>query len=182
MTGLSKTTSVLQIGVRANNESTVTLYGSAAGTIDAQAVLGTYSAPSPGTHCNFKEVDATAMPGWYELQLPDTRFSVSGAKAVGGTIFGASGALPCNFEYQLTGGFDLYDATRGGLTALPGANAAAAGGLPTVGSGSGQISPDGSGNVRAVLSAGESAVIRAGTAQAGGASSITPAAGAASGN
>jgi hypothetical protein len=53
---------------------------------------------------------------------------------------------PTVIEIELTG-TDNQDGTRGGMTALPNANAASSGGLPTSGSGSNQISLDSSGRV-----------------------------------
>lgn len=47
--------------------------------------------------------------------------------------------------------WDPWDAVRGGMTALPNANAAAAGGLPIIGTGAGGIGLDGAGNVSSAV-------------------------------
>jgi hypothetical protein len=61
----------------------------------------------------FKEVDATHMPGLYEIGIPNAAL-VSGADLLAITLQGAASM-----------------ASRGGMTALPNAAAAAAGGLTT---------------------------------------------------
>lgn len=75
----------------------------------------------------FKEVDATNMPGWYELDLPDALLA-SGANYVGVHLKGAANMAPQMFEIDLVD-YEPYDAVRLGLTALPNAVAGAAGGL-----------------------------------------------------
>lgn len=82
--------------------------------------------------------------GDYRLDLPDAAFA-AGANYVdfGGTVTGG----------QVIGGrvrlvdIDLEDTVRAGLTALPAAAAAAAGGLFTRGSGAGQINQNANGQV-----------------------------------
>lgn len=75
------------------------------------------------------EVDATNMPGIYRFDVPNAVFATGVDQAVvmlkGGTNMEA---VP--LEYQLTA-INLQDAVRAGMTALPNANAAAAGGLLT---------------------------------------------------
>jgi len=39
------------------------------------ATLGTFAAPTSAGHIRFKEIDATALPGLYEVQLPDSLFT-----------------------------------------------------------------------------------------------------------
>lgn len=80
------------------------------------------------TSGGFKEVDATNMPGWYRLDLPDTvlasgRFTTLHLK-------GATNMAPLPIEIALEA-WDRQDAVRGGMTALPNAAAAGAGGLAT---------------------------------------------------
>ncbi len=67
--------------------------------------------------------------GVYRLDLPDAAFA-SGANYVdvGGTV---TGMIVIGGRVKLVG-VNLEDAVRGGMTALPNANAAANGGLPTV--------------------------------------------------
>lgn len=76
LTGLAITETTLVISVIADVEATTTVYSQASGTIDTISTLGTYAAPATN-HCRFKEVDATNHPGMYELQLLNSRFSVS---------------------------------------------------------------------------------------------------------
>lgn len=77
----------------------------------------------------FKEIDATNMPGWYRLDLPDA--ALASGRFVSVHLKGATNMAPLPLEIALTG-WDNQDGVRGGLTALPNAAAAAAGGLPTV--------------------------------------------------
>jgi hypothetical protein len=97
--------------------------GNAAGT---QITLsgGTRGTWSSG---GFVEKDATNMKGIYELGIPDNALA-TGSKTVTIMLSGATNMAPCVLEIELTG-TNNQDATRGGMTALPNANAAAAGGL-----------------------------------------------------
>ena len=52
----------------------------------------------------FKEIDATNMPGWYQLGLPDAAIA-DDAESVGVTLKGAANMAPVNLELQL----DLAD-------------------------------------------------------------------------
>jgi len=103
--------------------------GTLSGAITAQdiAVLGTYAAPTLNTNIRIKEVDATNAPGLYEVQLH------SGWVATGADVlsirFAATGAANTWLAMPLDA-FDPQDTMRLGLTALPNAAAAAAGGLP----------------------------------------------------
>lgn len=78
LVGLLSSTSGLIISTIADVEATPTVYTSAASHVDTVATLGTYAAPTSG-HCNFKQVDSTNHPGLYELQLANTRFSITNA-------------------------------------------------------------------------------------------------------
>lgn len=77
----------------------------------------------------FVQVDATNMPGLYEFGIPNAVLA-SGADDVVIMFKGASNMVPVPVEIQLAS-FNPNDAVRLGLTALPNANAAANGGLPT---------------------------------------------------
>jgi hypothetical protein len=105
----------------------------------ATASLGTF------TSGGFKEVDATNMPGLYEVGIPNAVFN-SGFRTAVVMYKGASNLAPIVIEFEMTG-TDVTDSVRFGLTALPNAAAAAAGGLPTAGTGANQLSTDGSGRV-----------------------------------
>jgi hypothetical protein len=90
----------------------------------ASATVGTY------TSGGFKEIDATNMPGLYEIGLPD---AVVDATSEGSTLVmlkGATNMAPVLMEIELDA-VDYRDSVRAGLTALPNAAAGSAGGLPT---------------------------------------------------
>lgn len=104
----------------------------------ASAVAVTLVTMTVGTFTSsgFKEVDATNMPGVYQLCLPDAAFA-TGADSVSAILKGAANMVPLPLEMQLTG-VDFADGVRFGLTALPNVAAGANGGLPT-GNASGQV-------------------------------------------
>ena len=97
------------------------------------------------TDGGLEEIDATNMPGWYRLDLPDAIFA-TGASHAGVSIIdsGANDVAQLSLEYQLTD-IDVYDSVRFGMTALPNAAAEAAGGLYTQGTGAGQINQNANG-------------------------------------
>lgn len=148
-TTLTNASSGLIISTIADNEASATAYTSAGATIDTITTLGTFAAPTAG-HCRFKEVDATNHPGLYEIQIADARWAVSNARSIVITTQ-CTGAVAVDAEVQLSA-MDLNDGVHGGMTALPNAAAAAANGLLTFGSGTGQINPSG-GKVPATLAA-----------------------------
>lgn len=115
--------------------------GDAASTLVTAVTGGTVGTYGAGT---LNPVDATNMPGVYELGLPNA--ALSSGKSTWIMIQGAVNLAPIEIEIELTA-VDNQDAVRGGLTALPNAGAAAAGGLLTFGVGAGQMNPDGAGNV-----------------------------------
>ncbi len=53
------------------------------------------------TSSGFKEIDATHMPGWYQLCPPNAALA-AGAKSVAIHLQGASNMAPCPIEVQLT--------------------------------------------------------------------------------
>lgn len=114
------------------------------------------------TSGGFKEVDATNLPGVYEIGIPNAVLA-SGASWAFMYLKGAASMAPLPIEIQLVN----YDPDDGnlGLTGLTGLTAPTAGALPTVGSSSGQIS----------LSSGYVSPVQnhVGTAQAGAATTIT---------
>lgn len=99
---------------------------------DAAATAITLATMTVGTWATggFKEISSANMPGLYQLGIPDAALA-SGSKYVIIMLKGASNMAPVVLEIELTA-WDNMDATRGGLSALPNANAAANGGLPTV--------------------------------------------------
>jgi hypothetical protein len=126
----SSTTGAGLSGLVFNSTSLIAYYsftgtnaGSTAITLATLAAVG--SAYSSG---GFKEIDATNMKGLYRLDLPNAALAGSKGRCVTVYLSGATNMAPCVLEIELTG-WDNQDATRGGLSALPNANAAAAGGL-----------------------------------------------------
>jgi hypothetical protein len=90
------------------------------------------------------KVDDTNMPGVVQLGLPNACFTALGSVVV--YLQGAANMAPCVLEFQVVA-FDPTDAVHLGLSSLPNAAAAASGGLMTIGTSTGQVNPDGSGNV-----------------------------------
>lgn len=120
------------------NTSSLTGYyvrnGGSATAITLATLAAANSAYSSG---GFKEVDATNMPGIYRLDVPDAAVAASAASVVI-CLKGATGMVQVSEEIQLTA-VNLQDAVRGGMTALPNANAAASGGLVINGSNAGTV-------------------------------------------
>jgi hypothetical protein len=94
----------------AYNTSSLTAYyiypgGTAASlTLETISTPGTYAAPTSNAHLRFKEVDATNMPGWYELQFHNDWFSVANARrAACVQLKGATGMAPLNLEIDCIG-------------------------------------------------------------------------------
>src|SRR6185312_7745846 len=81
--------------------------------------------------------------GWYQIALTTTDTGTLGDLACNCT---ASGCDNTDFADQVVA-IDFTDGVRLGLTALPNAAAASAGGLPTSGTGANQIALDSSGRV-----------------------------------
>lgn len=132
LTGLTSASAGLIIAAIADNEASTVAYTQAGSTIETITTLGTYSAPT-ATKCRFKEVDATNHKGLYEIQLADARYAVTSAKSLLVSISGATNAAETDVCIPLRD-LDPYDSVRAGLTALPNAAAAAAGGLWILGS------------------------------------------------
>ena len=150
LTGLTSSSAGLCINVIRELDATPTLYKQSASNIETISTLGTYAAPT-SSKCRFKEVDATELPGIYEIHFAQALFGTGDAsRFISGLIFGATNVLPTAFEIQLDA-FDSQDSVRGGLTALPNAAAEAAGGLYTRGTGAGQINQPANGMIDANL-------------------------------
>lgn len=121
--------------------------GNAGGTaisLTSTGALGTWASGW------FKEKDATNMPGVYEFGYTNASLS-AGSRFATFVFKGATNMAELVFQVELTG-WDNQDAVRGGMTALPNANASASGGLLTFGTSTGQINPS-SGKVPATLAA-----------------------------
>ena len=105
--------------------------------------LSKNGAATAATSANISEIDSTNMPGRYYIEF------TSGELDTVGIIefrFKAAACAEVIARGQIVP-FDPYDAVRAGLTALPNANAEAAGGLYTRGSGAGQINQNANGQV-----------------------------------
>lgn len=113
------------------NTASLTAYYALPRAAAVQITLATLAAvTSVYSSGGFKEIDATNMPGWYRLDIPDA--ALASGRFVDIHLKGATNMAPTPVEIALTG-WNNQDAVRGGLTALPNANAAANGGLPILG-------------------------------------------------
>lgn len=137
LTGLTNASSGLTAYYIREGDATSTAIALVAGT------AGTWSSGG------FKELDATNLPGVYELGLPNTVLASGQSSVV--MLKGAANLAPCVLELELDQ-INYQDGVRAGLTALPNAAAGALGGLQTP-------------------------VVASGTAQAGSATTITLAVG-----
>lgn len=104
-------------------------------TLATQTVTGAYSSGG------FVEIDATNMPGWYRLDIPDAALA-SGVNSVGLMLKGATNMAMLPIEIQLTD-VNLNDGVRAGLTSLPAVASGSAGAIPTTGTGANQINVSG---------------------------------------
>jgi hypothetical protein len=110
LTGLTFATSGLAIHTIADNEASVTSYTSAGSTIETITTTGTFADPT-ATKCRFKEVDSTNLPGWYEIQVADARWAVSGARALQVCV-SVTGGFCAPVEVQLA----LFDVNASTVT------------------------------------------------------------------
>lgn len=110
------------------NTASLTGYWIAEG--DATATQITMATMTIGTWATggFIEVDATNLPGVYQVGIPDVVIDNTSEGSVVVMYKGATNMAPCVLEIELDA-IDYKDATRLGLTALPNAAADAAGGL-----------------------------------------------------
>src|SRR6476660_4530339 len=103
-------------------------------TLATQTVTGAYSSGG------FVEVDATAFPGLYRIDVPNAAIASGNKSFV--SLYGYAGMNVSMLEYELTA-FNPQDAVRLGLTALPNVASGSAGAIPTTGTGANQIKVDG---------------------------------------
>lgn len=144
------------------NSSGLTCYAVVPGSSAAAITLATLAAAnSAWSSGGFKEIDSTNMPGWYRFDIPNT--NISTGRSVGIHFKGVTNMAPLPLEIELTG-WDNQDAVRGGMTALPNANAEAAGGLYTRGSGAGQINQSTNGQIDANVARWLNTAVTAATA------------------
>lgn len=104
------------------NTASLTAYYNREGASGA-AVAITLAAATKGTWVSggFVAVDATNIPGSYELHLPDAALAV-GAKSVLVSLKGAANMVPVDFLIELTPG-DAYEALVSASFAEPGQEA-----------------------------------------------------------
>lgn len=133
LTGLVYNTSNLTAYYRKGATGTPTAI-----TLATQTVGGAYSSGG------FVAVDGTNCPGQYRLDIPNAALDTAGMVTI--YLKGATNMAPCVMELEIVA-VDKFDAVRGGMTALPNANAEAAGGLYTRGTGAGQINQANNGQI-----------------------------------
>lgn len=122
-TGLTYNSAGLIVSTIADNESAPIYYQQASLNIEDITTPGTFVEPSSGK-CRIKEINATFLPGIYEIQLGDARYAVANAKSLLVSIFGAAGMAQCDALIPLRD-LDPYDAIRAGLSCLPNGTALA---------------------------------------------------------
>ena len=134
----SSTTGAGLTGLVYNSASLVAYYwredaGNAGGTAItlATATRGTWASGG------FKEIDATNLPGWYEIGIPDAVLATGSGWAIL-HLKGAANMAPLPIEIQLVD-YNPEDDNLG-LTGLTGLTAPTAGALITAGSGTAQLS------------------------------------------
>lgn len=91
------------------NTSGLTCYYVRPGSADAAVTLATQTVTGAYSSGGFVEIDATHMPGWYRLDIPDAALA-AGVKVVGLCLQGATGAAPVNLEIQLGAEVQVYAA------------------------------------------------------------------------
>ena len=123
------TTGAPLTGLVFNSAGLTAYYVRPLGTPTAITLVTRTNAQAAWASGGFVEVDATNMPGLYRLDVPNAVYATGVDQAVV-ELKGATNMDPVALEYQLAG-IDIQDGVRGGMTALPNAAAAAAGGLLT---------------------------------------------------
>ena len=132
-------------GLVFNTPNLAAYYVRTAGTPTAITLATLANAQAAWSSGGFVAVDGTNMPGLYRLDVPDAVLA-SGVDEAYVTLRGAANMEPVTVRVQLTS-MDLNDGVRGGMTALPNANAEATGGLFTRGTGAGQVNQDANGRL-----------------------------------
>jgi len=124
----------------AYNTASLTAYYCLAGAAAAAITLATQTVTGAWSSGGFVEIDATNMPGWYRLDVPNAAIASGRFSSI--HLKGASGMAPLPLEIELTA-VDNSDSVRGGLTALPNVNSGSAGAIITSGTGTAQLSVSG---------------------------------------
>lgn len=133
-------------GLVFNTASLTCYYRKGATGTPTALTLATQTVGGAHSDGGFVAVDGTNCPGQYRLDLSDTIVAAAGMVTL--YLRGATNMAPCVVEIEIVA-VNKFDAVRGGLTALPNANAEAAGGLYTRGSGAGQINQANNGQIDA---------------------------------
>lgn len=129
ITGLAYNTASLTAYYRLGATGTLTAI-----TLATQTVGGAYSSGG------FVEISATNAPGQYRFDIPNACIASAGFCAI--TFTGAANMATHTINIIVTA-VDLYDTVRMGLTALPNVASGNSGAIPTVGTGTAQISVSG---------------------------------------
>jgi hypothetical protein len=117
------------------NTSGLTAYYSFAGPSAASTAITLATLATAGAAWStggFVQLDSTNMPGWYRFDVPNAVIAGSSGRVVAVHFRGAANMAETPILIELTG-WDNQDAVHGGMSALPNAAAAAAGGLPILG-------------------------------------------------
>jgi hypothetical protein len=132
----SSTTGAGLTGLAFNTASLVAYYAlskAAAVQITLATLAAITTAWSSG---GFKEVDATNMPGWYRLDLPDA--ALASGRFVAVHLKGATNMAPLPLEIELTA-VNNQDAVHGGMSCLPNTAVTTNASLLTSGAGTDQL-------------------------------------------
>lgn len=108
-------------------------------TLVTQTVTGAYASGG------FVEIDATNMPGWYRLDIPDAALA-TGSESVDIMLKGAANMAPSELEIELIE-VDWQNDTTAGIKALPNFGPLNPGGLLTSGTGIAQLDLDAGGGI-----------------------------------
>lgn len=109
----------------------LTAYYVREGAASVAITLATQTTTGAWSSGGFVEIDATNMPGVYRFDVPNAALA-SGSNSALIVLKGAAGGAQEEFRIELVDS-NPRDAMRGGMTALPNANAAAPGGLHILG-------------------------------------------------
>lgn len=100
-TGLTNSSTGLGISHRRELASSATKHLVSASNVETITTLGTYAAPTTNK-CRFKEIDATDMPGFYEIHLPQAAVGTGDAsRFLTGTVRGVTDLRDAPFEVEL---------------------------------------------------------------------------------
>jgi hypothetical protein len=110
-----------------SSTSGLTAYYYRSGSVSSTSITLTTMTVGTWVSGGFSAIDATNMPGLYQLGIPNSALG-GGANSVTIMLRGAANMVPIMLEIQLTG-YDPTSGTNLGLSALPTATAGASGGL-----------------------------------------------------